>query len=169
MRNTVASIVRNEAVCNTPNLLNVKFDSPRHRRRRLNLLALIAEEGGVTSLARLVGTPKSHLSAMSTGERGMGDALAAKIEEKCGKPPGWLDADPEAEPSTRVAQLVALPRDLSPVELVMRIGALLAPLDELSRENAVDALKKLEHRPEDAERIGAMFAAALSIGKRRSA
>lgn len=40
-----------------------------------------------------VGTPKSHISALLAGNRGVGDDLAAKLEAKMEKPPGWMDSD----------------------------------------------------------------------------
>jgi hypothetical protein len=68
-----------------------KLLSLRHRNRRAQLLIAIEEAGNATALAIRVGTPKSHISAMASGARGMGDALAAKIERKLGKPEGWMD------------------------------------------------------------------------------
>ena len=45
-------------------------------------------------MARLIETPRSHLSALLNGSKGIGDTLAAKIEAVFDKPPGWLDRDP---------------------------------------------------------------------------
>lgn len=69
----------------------MKITSPRHLRRRENLRLLVDEFGGVTSVALAVNTPKSHISAMLAGARGMGDELAAKIGRKCKDDPGWMD------------------------------------------------------------------------------
>lgn len=71
--------------------LRVKIRSVRHLRRRARLDLLVTEAGGTTALAQLVGTPKSHISAMQAGNRGVGDNLAAKLESKMDKPPGWMD------------------------------------------------------------------------------
>ena len=71
----------------------VKISSLRHLRRRARLAALVNEAGGVVALARLVGTPKSHVSALMSGARGVGDELAAKLERMMQKPGGWLDLD----------------------------------------------------------------------------
>ena len=70
----------------------LKISSLRHLRRRGRLAALVAEAGGV-ALARLVGTPKSHISALVSGARGVGDELAAKLERHMQKPAGWMDLD----------------------------------------------------------------------------
>lgn len=66
-------------------------ESPRRRLRRARLELLLAEFGGAAQVARESGTPKSHFSAMVNGTRGMGDSLAAKLEELYGKPQGWFD------------------------------------------------------------------------------
>ena len=53
----------------------------------------MVEAGGVVALGRLVGTPKSHISALAAGARGVGDGLAAKLEATMQKPAGWMDLD----------------------------------------------------------------------------
>lgn len=68
-------------------------DTPRKARRRENLALLIQEIGSPTELSVLVGTPKSHISAIQAGNRGIGDELAAKLERITGKAPGWMDED----------------------------------------------------------------------------
>lgn len=89
--------------------------SPRQVRRRENLRKLIGEEAGAQAqLALDIGTPKSHLSAILAGRRGVGDALAQKIEEHFGLPAGMLDSDPAAdgypaEVTDIAAQIAALP------------------------------------------------------------
>lgn len=52
---------------------------------------LIDESGGAATVARESGTPASHLSAMLTGTRGLGDTLAGKLEKTYDKPTGWFD------------------------------------------------------------------------------
>lgn len=69
-----------------------KPESPRRLRRKAKLIDLLAEFGGATEVARATGTPKSHLSAMVSGARGLGDELAEKLEKKYGKPTGWFDS-----------------------------------------------------------------------------
>ena len=66
-------------------------ESPRKKRRRLRLEQLLLEFGGAAQVARESGTPKSHFSAMTSGARGLGDALAAKLESIYNKPLGWFD------------------------------------------------------------------------------
>ena len=65
--------------------------SERRRRRQEKLIALLEEIGGPTKAAEATGTPRSHISAMKAGTRGVGDGLAAKLERQYGKPPGWFD------------------------------------------------------------------------------
>jgi hypothetical protein len=77
-------------------------ESPRRRRRRENLEALIAEVGGATKLALESGTPKSHISALLSGRRGVGDDLAAKWEGLYEKSPGWFDREPVTKPNNMV-------------------------------------------------------------------
>jgi len=72
-------------------------ESPRRIRRRERLKLLLAEEGGPAEVARIVDTPRTHFSAITAGSRGLGDALAAKLEKAFGKPPGWFDIPVSAE------------------------------------------------------------------------
>lgn len=69
----------------------VEIKTLRHLRRHQRLQSLVAEAGGVVALAALVESPKSHVSALLAGRRGIGDELAAKIERRLGRPAGWLD------------------------------------------------------------------------------
>lgn len=67
--------------------------------RRENLKALAEESGGVAALARLLDRTESQVSQWIRGathsvtgkQRGMKSDTARWIEEKTGKPPGWLD------------------------------------------------------------------------------
>lgn len=68
-------------------------DSPRNSRRRVALQNLVDSSGGLTTVAAELGTPKSHLSAILNGRRGIGDALAARVEKHYGLPAGALDAE----------------------------------------------------------------------------
>lgn len=69
------------------------YESPRQVRRRENLRRLVDEHGGQAQVAVEIDTPKSHLSAILAGRRGIGDVLAHKIERHYEKPAGWMDAD----------------------------------------------------------------------------
>lgn len=102
----------------------MSLDSPRQVRRREKLRALLGSDPGAQAdLARLIRTPKTHLSAILAGRRGIGDALAAKLEAHYGKGPGWFDADAGAWPfSEELRAQVALlnGQELQTLERVMR-------------------------------------------------
>lgn len=83
------------------------ISSPRHLRRQQNLKDLVDAVGGGTAFAALIGTPKSHISAMLAGSRGVGDAMAAKIEKKLEKAAGWMDEDHTA-PISEAALIAGL-------------------------------------------------------------
>lgn len=103
--------------------------SPRQLRRRANLRTLVEQNGGQAQVAAEIGTPKSHLSAILAGRRGVGDALAQKIEQHFALPPGWMDsADGEA-----------LPPDFT--ELVADINTLPPKLREWVLTNVREAVK----------------------------
>ena len=105
----------------------VEISSPRHLRRRHRLAGLIAEAGGVVALADLVETPKSHISALSAGRRGIGDQLARKLEDRMGKPPGWIDQDAAvSDEASEIALLFdALPEGPAKATARAVIGAVL--------------------------------------------
>lgn len=71
--------------------IEVKNPSLRRITRQANLKSLIVEAGGAVALSLLAGTPKSYISAMSSGDRGVGDEMAARLESIMGKPAGWMD------------------------------------------------------------------------------
>ena len=71
----------------------MKISSLRHKLRQANLLLLIKAAGGTTELAQKAKTPKSYISAMASGTRGVGDEMAARLEAIQGHPPGWMDRD----------------------------------------------------------------------------
>jgi plasmid maintenance system antidote protein VapI len=87
--------------------------SPRQVRRRENLRALVDANGGQAQVAVEIGTPKSHLSAILAGRRGVGDALAQKIERHYELPEGWFDDAGESS-SPELAQLAAAIETLTP-------------------------------------------------------
>jgi hypothetical protein len=91
------------------------YDSPRQTRRREKLRELLAEFGGQSQVALEIGTPKSHLSAILAGRRGVGDELAQKLEQTYAKPPGWMDSDgPAATVPPELVELAAVIEQLSP-------------------------------------------------------
>jgi SOS-response transcriptional repressor LexA len=67
------------------------IESPRKIRRKERLISLLAMHGGASQVALESGTPKSHISALVNGTRGIGDKLAGKLERLYGKPTGWFD------------------------------------------------------------------------------
>lgn len=72
--------------------------------RLKNLRALFTEMGSIANVARASGTAEAYLSQISNGvplpsgrPRGVGDALARKLEVGCSKPRGWMDASHDSE------------------------------------------------------------------------
>lgn len=117
------------------------LDSPRQVRRRAKLKSLVGDDAGAQAqLARDVQTPRSHLSAILAGRRGIGDALAAKIERAREKPAGWFDVeeDTPAAFSPEVAQLAQAIDALPPawrgeaVEMCTKIVGWLRDKDQRS-------------------------------------
>jgi len=100
----------------------MKISSARHLRRRERLAELVKEAGGASELARLAGTPKTHLSALQAGNRGIGDDLAAKFELVMDKPAGWMDEAAKVDP-----------KRVSLSEEAVALGQLYDTLDETGR------------------------------------
>lgn len=138
MRNSERSILHNRILCNARNLAGMKKpESPRRARRRAMLIKLLDEFGGPAQVARETGTPKSHFSALVAGERGLGDALAAKLEGVYNKPEGWFDSDGGIEgPPGRPGNQNALTERL--VALEIAVEGLAPELRSVGR----DALRK---------------------------
>lgn len=66
--------------------------------RRLNLIILIDEYGSQAKLEEKTGISKEYISQIvnrapgaNKTPRGMGNKTARTLEEKCGKPTGWMD------------------------------------------------------------------------------
>lgn len=84
--------------------------------RRERLAILRKEAGGVGALAERLGKNFSQVSqwlnaSLNSGTgrpRGMSDDVCREIEEKCDKPRGWMDADPEKIDIKALIQLVSL-------------------------------------------------------------
>jgi hypothetical protein len=94
------------------------YNTPRHLRRRENLRLLTHEAGGVTALGLLTDTPKSHLSAILSGRRGVGDLLAAKIERRMGKPSGWFDIPPAGGDAATLAAAIEHEAEEHPADVL---------------------------------------------------
>jgi len=106
----------------------------RHETVRLsNLELLVAEAGSAAALARLAGTSESYLSQIRNQlltakgtPRGVGDELAAKLEQAMGKPHGWMDESHQefmeerarynAEPGPELRSLHPMRKTYSPVQ-----------------------------------------------------
>lgn len=97
--------------------------------RRVNLGRLVEEAGSAAGLSRLTGVPQPYISQVaravqhSTGGkvRTMGPDVARRLEDKMGKPRGWMDADHSALKTTsdlsgREGQLIGLFRLLNDSE-----------------------------------------------------
>lgn len=113
-----------------------KYTGPRVQRRLHWLKVLVAEGGGPTSVGAAVGTPPSHISAMTAGRRGVGDALADSLESAFGRPNGWMDRPiPETD-----APLADTPSQVSRPTLAQ---ALEVVLDAMAQSTAKAELKQL--------------------------
>ncbi|WP_339091152.1 S24 family peptidase [Variovorax paradoxus] len=111
-------------------------ESPRRIRRRERLKQLLADEGGAAAVARIVDTPRSHLSAITAGSRGLGDALAAKLEMAFNKPAGWFDTPVSSATEPELVDLDAHPDLTSIRKVTLRLqagvnGFAVEPLDEI--------------------------------------
>jgi hypothetical protein len=74
-------------------------NTPRQQRRRAKLQEIVASfPGGQTGLAARIGTPKTHLSAILAGRRGIGDMLAEKLARAAEMPIDWMDEPASAMP-----------------------------------------------------------------------
>jgi hypothetical protein len=109
------------------------------------LKQLVDQVGGFTQAEADTGTPRSHLSAIVAGRRGMGDSLAAKLEQHYGKPAGWFDQGEGHWPFPRIDLQRVLrlsEKDLSYVE-----GRLAAALEVLEHTSHPDAIPERVTRP----------------------
>lgn len=68
--------------------------------RRNNLRYLVAQTGGQVEVAKRVDTDPAYLSQVLANwkGRGVGDALARRIETAFGKPVGWMDQAHDQKP-----------------------------------------------------------------------
>lgn len=65
--------------------------------RSENLKTLKRELGTLVALANAANTSPAYLGQILNGTRGLGDALARKLEERCLKPMGWMDRPHDIE------------------------------------------------------------------------
>jgi SOS-response transcriptional repressor LexA len=71
--------------------------------RRANMLMLAEQFGSLRALGDATETPPAYLSQIKnrSNERGMGDDVARRFEEKLGKSRGWMDALQVADEPSR--------------------------------------------------------------------
>lgn len=113
LRNSERSILHNQSACKSLTLWGMKkAESPRRVRRRARLVLLLSECGGAAQVARETGTPKTYISAIVNGTRGLGDKLAAKFEHEYNKPEGWFDLSVDHAEAVQ-APVVDAPSDQS--------------------------------------------------------
>lgn len=68
--------------------------------RKLNLIDLAKEHGGLEGVGAKTDTPATYLSNIKNGIRGMGAKVARRIELKLKLPPGWMDTRDHAPAQT---------------------------------------------------------------------
>lgn len=125
----------------------------RRDRRQTHLAQLVDElvAAGMSEsqIARELQTPKSYLAAMKAGTRGVGDRMAARIEQRFGKPEGWMDQPHEApavpahagvrEALAILANAISNSTDIGRMKIATLLGAL-AQADHASRLRYADAI-----------------------------
>lgn len=155
-------------------------ESPRRLRRRIKLGELINFSGGASRVAQTSGTPKSHISALLSGKRGIGDVWAARVEKLYSLPLGWFDSDPGYvdEVTTPTARGVpqgkrsgsnlGLSRPAAPMDVATAfevLGKSLAQLDEIGRQQIQPLFEALIKNPENAIQYGKRYTASFSAAQ----
>lgn len=144
------------------------YQGPRFQRRVYWLQQLVREHGGPKIVGEALGTPASHITAMTKGNRGVGDELADRLERVYHLDNGWLDqpmpgdrvsrAAPSGEDARVLPGGAAQPIQFPATNQSMRhaaqhIARLLTPLNTGERELASVALKNLALSPETADKF----------------
>ena len=125
---------------------NMQSPSLRQRRRTAQLQRLV-DLHTASVLAAYIGTPKSHISAILAGRRGVGDELAAKIERKYDMPPGALDsADDLVLSDAERAIVMAVRRELQQPRLADPVANMKATLDRRAPAPAVRVFTGTDRR-----------------------
>lgn len=104
--------------------------------RRERFRSLMQAFGGPKKLADALESKDTHLIAISKGRRGIGDALATKIESVCDVPFGWMDQPNSDIPSA-----------------IHEIGALLIGSDETVTDASKNLLLRLVQHPDKAGEV----------------
>jgi len=99
-----------------------------------NLKTLCAAFPSQRKFAELLGKPEQNVTGWLTAQRSVGNAVAREIEEKTGKPRGWLDNDHSriglSDESPKLSQIVGVVASMSET----RQDALLAVLSRDSEQ-----------------------------------
>lgn len=95
--------------------------------RRKKLADLIAEYGSQKAFGDAVGKDPAMFSQILNGTRNLGDKLTRDLEEKLGKPRGWMDAVHAVDPVMEVfyscaAQLTAAGFDVTTEECKLKMN-----------------------------------------------
>lgn len=96
-------------------LFNASMDAAK--ARRLNLIDLAKEHGGLEGVGAKTGTAPGYLSEIKNGTRGMGAKVARRFEDKLRLGDGWMDTrdHSKAQKSLDTPSLVADFEALPPV------------------------------------------------------
>lgn len=124
--------------------------SNRHAWRRDNLhrmLELLNEKEQWLAIA--VRTPKSHLSKVKNGERGIGDDLAARFDavgvDRLALQPGWFDREPRVDHEVS-HELLSIPPKIRAVPVLLWRDN---KVSEQTDQNSAQDLFRT-HAPDDA-------------------
>lgn len=125
-----------------------EIDSKSIRKR--NLTALIELYGSQNALAEAVDTAPAYISQILSdkSKASIGDALARKIEQKLGKPHGWMDVDHNAEAASSVNESQASYTALAP-ELQELLAAAKAAMNSgsITKDSILSMIELLRSLP----------------------
>lgn len=121
----------------------------RNEVRLRNALILVEEAGGPAEFAKRIGMSDSQASQIigKNPTRGIGNAVAPRIEEAFGKPSGWLDQPPSEDPDTFSATGTVTPA------LTPRQQALISLFDGLTEGQQDEEIRRLEAQKQSNEAI----------------
>ena len=106
-------------------LFNVQMATVKETRVA-NLQLLREQAGTLVALAQIAETSPAYLGQILNGMRGLGDALARKLETRCGKPLGWMDTDHSAGEKERPSfdeNVVPAAPALRPIPVISSVQA----------------------------------------------
>lgn len=129
----------------------------RRAARLRQLVALEADKNGPGAQGRVAaeaGIPKSHMSHLMKGIKGIGDVIAARLEAMYGYPEGWFDWPFEDESSAETVSAGVLrmaDRRRASIQDAIEVLALaLRALDDDEREIAAMHLRAVARDPSSA-------------------